>query len=113
MTYETVSLTQLTGNLTAYYFLQGLGALFIMVVVGLITYRVYKWIFIELEKLSERSDAKTYYWSNVYALKTGMIKKIADEKEVNLIFPPENIKNMTIDDAYNEMLGDVQNDMKK
>ena len=42
-----------------------------------------------------------------------MIKKIADEKEVDLIFPPDDIKNMTIDDAYNEMLEDVQNDMKK
>lgn len=88
MGYETLTLLQ--GNVTAAQTITAVGSLFVLAGIGFGIYVLYKYWKAFADDWMRRTKASTYYCMTVNAYKTGLIKKLAVENDVELIYNVED-----------------------
>lgn len=98
---NTEYITYLTGDLTGYYLLGGFGVLLFMGVVVAVVSTLVMPIYNTLK-------ARTWYDKSVYAYKTGMIYKRAEETKTKMVYEPTNKKSF-IEKIENDTFNDIEN----
>jgi hypothetical protein len=109
--YDSVSLTQLTGDLSSAFFLQALGGLILITALSLILYKLYRLVMNMMEAAEQFNIQKyrnnMYYHTVCTAFKVAIIKD--DAKDIKIEEEMKNIpteSNTSITDALRKQIAE-------